>query len=566
VQYRLICLLADHGERNIVVVGDEDQSIYSFRGADIRNILDFERDFEGAAVVRLERNYRSTETILKAAGAVVEANTERLGKTLWTDAGSGELIDLKVAFDERDEARSVLEFVGRERRSGRRAGDIAVFYRANSQSRVLEEEFIASRVPFVLLGGQRFYERKEVKDVLAYLKLLLNPHDDVALLRTLNTPPRGIGQGTRQKVIERAGRNGTCCWAGLTALVDQGEVGTRARKCLTSFRQLIEQLRVAARQSPVEELLDQVYRLTGLWERLESEGTFESQGRLENLAELRNSTAPYNDLAPPTGLVEFLDRVSLIADTDSLGEGDGEEEGRVTLMTIHAAKGLEFPVVLVVGMDEEVFPHARASLFDKDLQEERRLAYVAITRAREKLYLLRARRRMRSGSYQDVAESRFLRQIPRAFLRGDLRMSGARAAIRQPAAFSPDETHVVYDEARPTSGGAWRSRFGSSAGQSGASVPAPHARRGRKVARRGESPDSPPPPREQGDDEERVVLEGEAAGMLAVGTRVLHPQFGEGEVRSLDGSPDNLRATVFFRSGGTKRLFVRYAQLEVLSR
>ena len=547
VQYKLMRLLGDHGERNLCVVGDEDQSIYSFRGADIRNILDFEKDFEGAKVVRLERNYRSTETILRAAGAVVEANSDRLGKTLWTDSGMGEPIELTVAYDDREEARKALEIIASERRRGRRASDIAVFYRTNSQSRVLEEECIASRIPFVLLGGQRFYERREIKDVMSYLKLILNPDDDIALLRTLNTPPRGIGQGTRDKVIARASRGRTTCWKALCTLADDPDSGTRVRKSLRAYRDVVEELRAASRQVSIEDLMEQVYVRSGLWARFESEGTFESQGRLENLAELKNSTSPYKSLPPPTGLVAFLDRVSLIADTDSLDSPEAESEGRVSLMTVHASKGLEFPVVLVVGMDEELFPHARARLFERELEEERRLAYVAITRSREKLYLLRARRRMRAGTYQNTVESRFLRQIPRDLLTGDTGYGNLAQPQTGPVAWSPDEPRVVYDSpgAKP-----WRSRFDG----------------GRTQARRTDRP--PLPDRDSAPEiaaeEERVVLDEEAA-TLRVGSRVNHPQFGEGVVKSLDGSPENLRATVFFRGSGSKRLFIRFAQLEILS-
>jgi DNA helicase-2/ATP-dependent DNA helicase PcrA len=550
VQYKLMRLLGDHGERNLCVVGDEDQSIYSFRGADIRNILDFERDFEGAKVVRLERNYRSTETILRAASAVVEANSDRLGKTLWTDSGLGEPIELKVSYDDREEARKALEIVASERRRGRRASEIAVFYRTNSQSRVLEEECIAGRIPFVLIGGQRFYERREVKDVMSYLKLILNPDDDIAFLRTLNTPPRGIGQGTREKVLHRAHRDGTSCWRALISLADDAAETTRVRKSLTGYRQLVEDLRSSSRQVSIEDLVEQVYVKSGLWERFESEGTFEAQGRLENLAELKNSTSPYKDLPPPTGLLAFLDRVSLIADTDKIDSSNEDTEGRVTLMTVHASKGLEFPVVLVVGMDEELFPHARARLFEKELEEERRLAYVAITRAREKLYLLRARRRMRSGMYQDTVESRFLRQIPRDLVTGDTGYRSERGVQTGPIAWSPDEPRVVYDT--PGSG-AWRSRFDG--GQ----------KRPQQTKPRSPLPVSVEPelPEAAGGDEERVVLD-EGAQTLGLGARVLHPQFGEGVVKSLDGSPDNMRATVFFRRGGEKRLYVRFANLEIL--
>ncbi len=546
-QYDLLSLLTKGGEENICVVGDEDQSIYSFRGADIRNILDFERDFPGATVVRLERNYRSTQTILSAATAVVERNEERKGKTLWTDKPGGEPISMHLAFDDREEARTAVQIVRREMARGHRPKDMAVFYRTNGQSRLIEEEFLSSRLPFVLIGGQRFYERKEVKDVLGYLKFLTNPRDDVALLRVVNTPPRGIGAKAIETVSGAAAAANKSLWDGLCAVADDDRTATRQRKPLRAFRELVDELQVILRQQTLPELVEAIYQRTGMVDRLQKEGTFEAEGRLSNLEEFLNSTVDHATRSPGAGLADFLDRVTLVSDTDKLPEGD-DEEGRITLMTVHSSKGLEFPVVLVMGMDEGLFPHARASTFQSELEEERRLAYVAITRAQQKLHLLRARRRPGQGAarggYAQTEPSRFLRDIPRELLEGAVDVGRFRST-EQPRRTSRNDSYVEYD-----TGAAPRlSRFNR---------PPPAQRAQASLFEQAAEPEPA---------EERFVpdAEEEAAGMLRVGTRVLHPQFGSGEVRVLDGPPDNRRATIFFRSGGNKRIYLRYANLEIVS-
>ena len=548
-QYRLLRLLADHGDRNVCVVGDEDQSIYSFRGADIRNILDFERDFEGATTVRLERNYRSTETILKAASAVVSANRDRLGTTLWTEAGAGDPITVRVAFDDREEAVRALEIVRREMRTGAKPRDIAIFFRTNAQSRQLEEEFISSRLPFVLVGAQRFYERKEIKDALSYLKLIVNPDDDVALLRVLNEPPRGIGKGTEKKVTELATKEGTSLWAALNALVERPGSGARVVKSLGAFRDLVNHLRKVATDRSLPQLVDVLFRDTGMVERYTAQGTPEALARVDNLNELKSSTLDYDEAVPPAGVVQFLDRVTLISDTDQLPDGDAADDGKVTLMTVHAAKGLEFPIVIVVGMDEDVFPHFRANESEKDLEEERRLAYVAITRAERRLYLLRARRRRFGGMFRDTDESRFLRLLPRELLTGDVGFSRRATSSRRAPAPTyrpevPGDSWVEYDEGFAAPRESFRSRFD-------------RARPTRRDA---------PPVRPV--DEPRVVHElgDDALSMLTPGTRVLHPVWGEGEVRELEGSAANPRARIAFRRGGNKLVYLASANLEIVSR
>ncbi len=562
-QYRLLRLLADHGQRSITVVGDEDQSIYSFRGADIRNILDFERDFPGAETVRLERNYRSTETILNAATAVVERNTERKGKTLWTDVGGGDLIHLELSHDDRQEARACVSITRREINSGRKPGEIAVFFRTNAQSRLLEEEFLAARLPFVLLGGQRFYERKEVKDAMAYLKLLVNLRDEISLIRIINYPTRGIGGKTLGDLATTAARKGSSLWEAVISLSEDESYPSRARKALCGFKDLILGLRDTAYELPLPRLVEEIYKRTKMTEKLQEQGSFEAQGRLANLEELLAATVDYAQLDSPEGLLAFLDRVAMVSDTDKLPEDPEEQElGRITLMTVHSAKGLEFETVLVVGMDEGLFPHSRSSTFQKELEEERRLAYVAITRARQKLYLLRARRRPASGGmgYEATRPSRFLKDIPRDLLTGaSVAALGPRTVPAGPVV--PGDTWVEYEQAQPASragttggrsggSGAWKSRFDRR----------PSTASARSAGRATGLPsDRPAEPRVVADSE------GDVGTTLDVGTRVLHPTFGEGEIRTLEGPPDNLRATVFFRDGGNKRLYLRFANLEIVN-
>ncbi|HCP47819.1 MAG TPA: ATP-dependent DNA helicase PcrA [Deltaproteobacteria bacterium] len=561
-QYRLLRLLADHGQRNITVVGDEDQSIYSFRGADIRNILDFERDFEGAQTVRLERNYRSTSTILTAATAVVERNVDRKGKVLWTERQGGEPISLEVAYDDREEARRVVDRAQQVLGQGRKAADIGVFFRTNAQSRLLEEEFLASGLPFVLVGGQRFYERKEVKDALAYLRLLVNPQDEVSLVRIINNPPRGIGARTLGDIGTRAASKGIDLGQALVELASDPDSKPRVQKALGGFIDLMTSLRRESETLPLPQLLGSLYEKTGMVKRLEDDGSFEAQGRIANLEELLAATVDYGPMAPPAGLTAFLDRVSLVADTDRLPD-DEQDQGRITLMTVHSAKGLEFPVVFVVGMDEGLFPHARASTFQSELEEERRLAYVAITRAREELVLFRARRRPAGGGmrYEGSQPSRFLRDIPRELLSGQVaaRDLGRAAVQAQKGPEFPGDSWVEYDEAPSGFGGISRQR---------ASPARKTSPSWRSRFDRPQQSSEAEKPQDGTSNQERVVTEleeGDVESMLRVGARVLHPSFGEGEIRSLDGPPDNLRATVFFRKGGSKRLYLRFAQLELIS-
>ena len=406
IQYRLVKMLAEeHG--NICVVGDDDQSIYSFRQADIRNILDFERDFPGATVIRMEQNYRSTGRILEAANQLVACNRERKDKKLWTEREKGDKLYCYCASDDKDEARFVCSRIQMTREKGGKFSDHAVLMRTNAQSRPLEEWFASYRIPYVVIGGIRFYERKEIKDILAYLKLIANPEDQVAFRRVINVPRRGIGEATVNRIIAYSLASGQDLAAALFDLEGLGFTG-RTDKSVEEFRKLFADLRRLAAEEKVGALTREILVRSGYWQMLQETDTLENRDRLANLQEFLNKTDEY-DLTADSTLAGFLGEISLITDMD-LAE-DEEQKGAVQIMTMHMAKGLEFPQVFMVGMEERIFPHFR-SLTDSEIEEERRLCYVAMTRAREKLYLSWASRRSQYGNYANQIPSRFLREIP----------------------------------------------------------------------------------------------------------------------------------------------------------
>ncbi|WP_287153802.1 DNA helicase PcrA [Candidatus Solincola tengchongensis] len=407
-QYRLVRLLsASH--RNLCVVGDDDQGIYSWRGADLRNILEFERDFPEARVVRLERNYRSTRVILEAANHVVSRIAGRREKRLWTEREEGEPIRYLFAPSGSEEAAFVAAEVDRlvEER-GYRHRDIAVFYRTNAQSRPFEEVFLRAGIPYKIVGGFKFYERKEVKDVLAYLKFILNPDDAVNLRRIINEPRRGIGETTLAHLEGFARKEGISLWEAIRRADEVPALGQAARRKLGEFAELVEELRGRSAETPLPDFMRLVLERTGYLEALRREGTFEAEGRLENLEELLNAATDFHAVHPGEGLEAFLERTSLVAEIDLYDE----EEGAVTLMTLHNAKGLEFPVVFIVGMEDGVFPHLRCMDSEASMEEERRLFYVGVTRAKDLLYLTGAATRSQYGDLRFLPESRFIRDIP----------------------------------------------------------------------------------------------------------------------------------------------------------
>ncbi|MFC9065624.1 DNA helicase PcrA [Streptomyces harbinensis] len=521
-QYTLIRELVgteDPGE--LCVVGDADQSIYAFRGATIRNILQFEEDYPQATTLLLEQNYRSTQTILSAANAVIERNESRRPKNLWTRAGSGARITGYVADTEHDEAQFVADEIDRLTDAGdAKPGDVAVFYRTNAQSRVFEEVFIRVGLPYKVVGGVRFYERREVRDVLAYLRVLANPEDTVPLRRILNVPKRGIGDRA-EAMLEALAQREKISFAQALARVDEAYgMAARSMNAVKRFNVLLEELRTIAESGAgPATVLEAVLEQTGYLAELQSSTDPQDETRVENLQELASVALEFEqqreDETPGT-LAEFLERVALVADSDEIpDETEGEDKGVITLMTLHTAKGLEFPVVFLSGMEDGVFPHLRSLGKTKELEEERRLAYVGITRARERLYVTRAALRSAWGQPQHNPPSRFLEEIPEQHL--DWRRTGPLAAAPPPPLSSV--------------------RRGTSTGVTGGFAT------GRAPARGGTA---------------RQVVE------LAAGDRVSHDSFGLGRVVSVQGSGDRAEATIDFGGEKPKRLLLRYAPVEKL--
>jgi DNA helicase-2/ATP-dependent DNA helicase PcrA len=404
-QYMLIHLLAQ-AHRNLCVVGDDDQSIYKFRGANIRNILEFEKDFDDACVIKLEQNYRSTQNILHAANSVISNNKGRKGKQLWTDNDGGEKIQVFTAANEHEEGLYIAETIDDLAKEGRKYGDCAILYRTNAQSRVLEEMLIRQAVPYRVLAGLRFYDRKEIKDIVAYLRVIQNPHDDVSVKRIINEPKRGIGQTTIDKLQAAANEVGTSVYAVVTASAAIPGL-ERASAKLLSFAQMIESLIEESEKLPLGEFVKKVMADTGYLTALELENSVEAQSRIENLDEFMTVVYEHEKTTENADLSTFLESVSLISDIDSYDE----DQDAVVLMTIHSAKGLEFPVVFLAGMEEGIFPGMRSIGNEEDVEEERRLCYVAITRAREQLYITNTEARTLYGSTNYYTPSRFLNEI-----------------------------------------------------------------------------------------------------------------------------------------------------------
>jgi DNA helicase-2/ATP-dependent DNA helicase PcrA len=413
-QYRFLQLLAEK-HRNVFAVGDPDQSIYAFRGADIRNILDFERDFGGAGVVALEQNYRSTNRILEAANAVIDNNRDRKPKRLWSELGEGDPVEVVEVEDEHAEARFVAAEIARLVESGTSAAEIAVFYRTNAQSRVLEDVLVRQGVPYQVIGGPRFYERAEIRDAVAYLSVLDNTDDAVSLMRIANRPRRGIGDTSIQRMVTHADSLGISLWDA-TADPDAAGVATASARAIRGFRTVMESLLSAAQELAVDELVQAVLERSGTLEAYEAERTIEARGRIENLEELVGSAQEYRRRAEEPSLAGFLEGVQLQSDQDTIRS----DEGQVTLMTIHNAKGLEYRVVFLIGMEEGIFPHSR-SIEDNEVEEERRLAYVGMTRAMERLTLTHTTARSLYGRREYNLPSRFLDELPETVARERLR-------------------------------------------------------------------------------------------------------------------------------------------------
>jgi len=447
-QYQLLKLLTAESH-NLAVVGDSDQSIYAFRGATIRNILDFEADYPETKVILLEQNYRSTQTILSAANAVITNNLERKPKQLWTLLGQGHPIVRYQAENEHDEAAWVVAEVERLHDQGGGYGQVVVFYRTNAQSRVLEEVFVKAGLPYKVVGGVKFYDRREVKDLLAYLKATVNPLDTVSLRRVLNVPRRGIGETSERAIDRFAEQEGIAFGAALRRAGEVPGLGSRQTRAVGDFVAVLDELRSGMQDGRTpSQLVEDGWSLSGLMRELEADDSIEGQGRVENVRELRSVAEEYAERDPDGGLPEFLESIALVSDADQVESGSQA----VTLMTLHTAKGLEYPVVFVVGLEENVFPHIRSIGEPRDLEEERRLAYVGITRARERLYLTNAWSRSLFGSTSYNLPSRFLKEVPDELVTAASarRPRGARGTGRR----RPPSASPTSSVARST----WRSR------------------------------------------------------------------------------------------------------------
>lgn len=411
-QYRLISLLAqDH--RNLCVVGDDDQGIYSWRGADIGNILNFEKEFKNCRVIKLEQNYRSTQTILNAANSVIKNNTGRKSKKLWTENADGEKIQCYEGNNEHDEAYFVASEIKRLVNSDKEYKDFAVLYRINAQSRVLEDAFMKEGIPYKILAGLRFYDRKEIKDIIAYLRVVQNPSDDISLKRIINVPKRGIGAATVETAESIAVKNDTSIFSTIASAGEFSDL-QRASAKLSGFVSLIQSFRELKEKTTVSGLIEAVIDKSGILEELQEEKTVESEGRIENIKELLSVALDFEEQSEEQGLEDFLAQISLVSEVDNLEEGNS----KVILMTLHGAKGLEFPVVFMVGLEEGVFPGNRSMTDENALEEERRLCYVGITRSREKLYISNTTSRTLFGNTTYNRASRFLKEIPEEFLEG----------------------------------------------------------------------------------------------------------------------------------------------------
>ncbi|MET1133205.1 MAG: DNA helicase PcrA [Aeromicrobium sp.] len=519
-QYTLIKELCDE-ESDLMVVGDSDQSIYAFRGATIRNILEFEDDYPNADTVLLEQNYRSTQNILAAANAVISRNPARQEKKLWSAQGDGEKLVGYVGDDERDEAQFIADEIDRLSDEGIAAArDVAVFYRTNAQSRVFEEVFIRVGLPYRVVGGVRFYERKEVKDALAYVRVLVNPRDAVSMRRVLNEPKRGIGDRAEGALERFASRHDISFWEAMTRVDEIDELATRSRTAVSAFATTMSELMdLAASGAPADAVLEAALTKSGYLTVLENSTDPQDETRVENLAELvavarefvasastlEEGEEPDPDVTLAAGSLDaFLERVALVADADSLPDA---EDGVVTLMTLHTAKGLEFPVVFLTGLEDGVFPHLRSLSDPAELQEERRLAYVGITRARERLYLTRATVRSAWGAPSYNPASRFLDEIPPTLIDWRREASAPTEWVPRTPAASFRSSTVAARSKKKTSG--------------------------------------------------EVVS-------LSPGDRVTHDSFGLGTVVTVEGTGQNSVASVDFGSAGVKRLLLRYAPLEKL--
>ena len=551
-QYELVRLLSEE-RGNVVVVGDEDQSIYGWRGADIRNILDFERDYPKARVIRLEQNYRSTKNILEAASAVVANNKARKGKWLWTESGAGDVVRIYEAPDSENEALFIADTTDKLLRQDPKLR-VAVLYRTNFQSRPIEEALRRYGRRYIVVGGFSFYQRAEVKDILAYLKVAQSPQDSIGLLRIINTPARGIGKTTVEQIEQFALANNLSIWGAIRRVLEERTFGTRAESALSAFQRLIEELNAEAVNRPVDQLLRLVIDRTGYQKMLESDPSPETESRIGNLQELLNAAADSAERGET--LTDFLDHAALVSDAD-----DVDTQAQISLLTMHNAKGLEFPVVFVAGMEEGLFPHTRSLESEAQMEEERRLCYVAMTRAEKKLYLTWAqlRRRWGGGQPEPSVRSRFLAEVPKQFTE-DLSI---RQRVPQVDLYA--ERHFVRESARRNlyTGKAYNSVENISQFFTDKGMPVPtgiqQAQARQQQSRAPEAPVQKPqqpavakPPHQTGTPKKKI----------GPGSVITHPKFGRGTVMRREGDGDDARLTINFPGYGLKKLIEKYSGIK----
>ncbi len=522
-QYMLVKLLTDES-RNLCVVGDDDQSIYGWRGADIRNILDFEKDYPDAKVIKLEQNYRSTANILDAANQVIAHNEDRKDKSLWTEAGEGEPISVFCADNERGEAGWLVSRIKQFHRDGLPYSRIAVLYRVNAQSRVLEEMLMSAvdpKIPYRIFGGTRFYERREIRDIVSYLRVLENPSDDMALQRIINVPRRSIGDSTLQELMRHAREKEMPLYSSLSDLPDS--LSSRPRKCVADFLSLMNKLMVLKETLPLPVFTEELLRQTGLQEQYEKEDTEDARSRIENIREFVGAVTEFCERTDEPTLSGFLENISLVTDVDSLSE-DG---GYVTLMTIHSAKGLEFDTVFITGMEEGIFPSSRTAADESRLEEERRLCYVGITRAKHRLLLSRATQRTIYNTPNFNAPSRFLEEIPKRLIRDE-------SAVRDRA---------FRNMPQPVR--AQRGSFNKSVIRPGDPLSIPGVQKGFAASPARSAAASAKP-------------------QFSVGDRVIHRKFGEGTVVSVTGEGAAGRISIEFIALGVKEFALGLAPIAKL--
>ncbi|MBP1997098.1 DNA helicase PcrA [Paenibacillus eucommiae] len=548
-QYMLCQMIADKYKR-ICVVGDSDQSIYRWRGADISNILNFEQDYPDATTIFLEQNYRSTSNILQAANKVISNNTGRKPKNLWTDKEGGSSIKLYQADTEHEEGYFITNEINKNRARGKSFANHAILYRTNAQSRVIEEILIKSDIPYTIVGGVKFYDRKEIKDILAYLRLISNPDDDISLSRVVNVPKRGIGDTTMDKVGEMAARRGISLYAMLEE-VDALEISPRTKHALADFREMIENLNRMVDYLSVTELTEKMLELTEYRMEMQRENTLESKARLENVDEFLSVTMDFEKRNEDKTLISFLTDLALIADIDTLDK-EADNSDAIVLMTMHSAKGLEFPVVFIVGMEEGVFPHSRAFSDNEELEEERRLAYVGITRAEEDLFLTCARMRTLFGRTAANAPSRFLMEIPVEILENVSQSGGSGDRYSR-------ATRTTWSN---SGGGSGYSSGGSASASWGqpSSFGKPSAGGATGAARAPVAAGSAAKPafatRQPGPAGNQKSID------FKMGDKVSHGKWGLGTVVAIKGSGDDTELQIAFPAPvGIKRLLAKFAPI-----